>query len=380
MSGWSQQTWGLGTWGLLGDINVSVTGQALTAALGNETVIIDIDQGVTGLPLTAALGNETIVIANVTIPNGIAMSTNLGQADAGPDAMATGIAMSMGLGTVDAFNQQGWGRAGWNDFAWGIAGNLIAPGQALTGALGTAVASIDVSTGPSTNNNQLITTTLNSVTLDIVGKVFPVGIGMTSALGTADAGPDAMATGNQATLSLGTVEAFNQTGWGRQQWNVNAWGVEGQFATATPTGIAMTAAITTPNINGDSILTLNTLNVAQATLGIVDPAPDASVTGNLITANLGTAVGRAGAGATPSGIAMTAALGTAVGVPGQEIVPTGIAMNNQLASVSVNIHIDIQLTGFGLTMNQGSGSALIWNEVNTGSAPITPPGWQEVAA
>ena len=77
---------------------------------------------------------------------------------------------------------------------------------------------------------------------------------------------------------------------------------------------------------------------------------------------------------------MTAALGTAVGVPGQEIVPTGIAMNNQLASVSVNIHIDIQLTGFGLTMNQGSGSALIWNEVNTGSAPITPPGWQEVAA
>ena len=55
-------------------------------------------------------------------------------------------------------------------------------------------------------------------------------------------------------------------------------------------------------------------------------------------------------------------------------------MNNQLASVSVNIHIDIQLTGLSLTMNQGSGSALIWNEVNTGSAPLDPPGWQEVAA
>jgi len=301
---------------------------------------------------------------------------------ADPTFTVTGIALTASLGdetTVGEINT-GWGRAGWNDFAWGIAGNLIAPGQALTGALGTAVASIDVSTGPSTNNNQLITTTLNSVTLDIVGKVFPVGFGMTSALGTADAGPDAMATGIAMSMGLGTIDAFNQTGWGRQGWNVNAWGVEGQFANVDVTGIAMTAAITTPNINGDSVLTLNTLNVAQATLGIVDPAPDASVTGNLITANLGTAVGQAGAGATPSGIAMTAALGTAVGVPGQEIVPTGIAMNNQLASVSVNIHIDIQLTGFGLTMNQGSANALIWNEVNTGSAPITPPGWQEVAA
>ena len=77
---------------------------------------------------------------------------------------------------------------------------------------------------------------------------------------------------------------------------------------------------------------------------------------------------------------MTAALGTAVGVPAQEVPVTGLALTSQLASASVVIHIDIQLTGLDLTINQGSGSALIWNEVNTGSAPITPPGWQEVAA
>jgi len=301
---------------------------------------------------------------------------------ADPTFTLTGIAFSASLGdetTVGEINN-GWGRLGWNEQAWGIAGTFIATGDAVTATLGTVVASIDVSTGPSTNNNQLITTTLNDVTIDIVGKAFPTGIAMTSALGTADAGPDAMATGNAMSMGLGTIDAFNQTGWGRQGWNVNGWGVEGQFANVDVTGIAMTAAITSPNINGDSVLTLNTLNVAQATLGNVDPAPDASVTGNLITANLGTAVGQAGAGATPSGIAMTAALGTAVGVPGQTIVPTGIAMNNQLASVTAVIHIDIQLTGLGLTMNQGSGSALIWNEVNTGSAPITPPGWTEVAA
>ena len=38
-----------------------------------------------------------------------------------------------------------------------------------------------------------------------------------------------------------------------------------------------------------------------------------------MVANLGTAVGQAGAGASPSGIAMTAGLGTVTAVPGQEI-------------------------------------------------------------
>ena len=301
---------------------------------------------------------------------------------ADPTFTVTGIALTASLGdetTVGEINT-GWGRLAWNDSAWGIAGNLIAPGQALTGTLASVVASIDVSTGPSTNNNQLITTALGSVVADIQTKVFPTGFALTNSLGTADAGPDAMATGNAMSMGLGTIDAFNQTGWGRQGWNVNAWGVEGQFANVDVTGIAMTAAVGTLAITGNANLTLNTLNVAQATLGIVDPAPDASITGNLITANLGTALGLAGAGASPTGIAMTAGLGTAVGVPSQEVDVTGLPLNNQLAGVSVVIHIDIQLTGLSLTMNQGSGSALIWNEVNTGSAPITPPGWQEVAA
>ena len=299
-----------------------------------------------------------------------------------PTFTVTGIALTASLGdetTVGEINL-GWGRLGWNEQAWGIAGTFIATGDAVTATLGSVVASIDVSTGPSTNNNQLITTTLNDVTIDIQTQVFPTGLPLTAAEGTADAGPDAMATGIGMAMGLGTLEAFNQTGWGRQQWNVNAWGVEGQFANVDVTGISMTAAAGTLGATGTASLTLNTLNVAQATLGNLDPAPDANALGQQMIGNLGTALGLAGAGASPTGIPMTAALGTAVGVPGQEVDVTGISMNNQLASVSVNIHIDIQLTGLSLTMNQGSGSALIWNEVNTGSAPIIPPGWQEVAA
>ena len=302
---------------------------------------------------------------------------------ADPTFTVTGIALSASLGdetTVGEINL-GWGRLGWNEQAWGIAGTFIATGDAVTATLGSVVASIDVSTGPSTNNNQLITASLGNETIDIQTKVFPTGIGMTSALGTADAGPDAMATGIAMSMGLGTIDAFNQTGWGRQGWNVNAWGVEGQFANVTLTGIAMTAAAGTLGATGTASLTLNTLNVVQATLGTVDPAPDASITGNLITANLGTAVGQAGAGATPSGIAMTAGLGTVTAVPSQEVPLTGIPAEVRLSSAfNIVIHIDVQVTGLSLTMNQGSGNALIWNEVNTGSAPITPPGWQEVAA
>jgi len=302
---------------------------------------------------------------------------------ADPTFTLTGIALSASLGdetTVGEINN-GWGRLGWNEQAWGIAGTFIATGDAVTATLGSVVASIDVSTGPSTNNNQLITTTLNDVTIDIQTKVFPSGLPLTAAEGTADAGPDAMATGNAMSMGLGTIDAFNQTGWGRQGWNVNAWGVEGQFANVDVTGIAMTAAAGTLAATGTATLTLNTLNVAQATLGNADPAPDAMIIGEPMIASLGTAVGRAGAGATPSGIAMTAGLGTVTAVPGQEIALTGIPAEARLSSAFViNIHVDIQVTGLGLTMNQGSGSALIWNEVNTGSAPITPPGWQEVAA
>jgi len=302
---------------------------------------------------------------------------------ADPTFSVTGIALTASLGdetTVGEINN-GWGRLGWNEQAWGIAGTFIATGDAVTATLGSVVASIDVSTGPSTNNNQLITTALGSPTIDIQTKVFPSGLPLTAAEGTADAGPDAMATGIAMSMGLGTIDAFNQTGWGRQGWNVNAWGVEGQFANVTLTGIAMTAAAGTLAMTGNANLTLNTLNVAQATLGNADPAPDAMIIGEPMIASLGTAVGRAGAGATPSGIAMTAGLGTVTVVPGQEVPLTGIPAEARLSSAfNIIIHVDIQVTGFGLTMNQGSANALIWNEVNTGSAPITPPGWQEVAA
>jgi len=303
---------------------------------------------------------------------------------ANPTFTLTGVSLSGVLGTtteVDGQINTGWGRIEWGINAWGEFGTALPTGIGASFNLGTIATQIDVTATNSTNNNQTITGALGSVSVDIAVVVFPSGLPATTTLGTADASPDALATTNHATMSLGTVDAYNQTGWGRQQWNVNAWGVEGQYANVDVTGIAMTSALgTSSEISGDASLTLNTLNVAQATLGVVDPAPDATVTGNFMIGATGQLGMQGDVPQDVTGIAMSAGLGSVVAVPGQEVLLTGLPALARLSSPSYIIHVDVLVTGNSLTMAQGSGSALIWNEVNTGTAPITPPGWQEVAA
>ena len=302
---------------------------------------------------------------------------------ANPTFTLTGVSLSGVLGTtteVDGQINTGWGRIEWGINAWSEFGSALPTGIGASFNVGTIAVQIDVTATNSTNNNQTITAAVNSVAIDIQGKVFPTGFGLSGTLGTADAGPDAMLTTNHATMGLGSVQAYNQTGWGRQEWNENAWGVEGQYANVDVTGIAMTGAIGSLSLAGESVVTLNTLNVAQATLGVVDPAPDATVTGNFMIGALGTLGMQGDVSLDVTGIAMSAGLGSVVAVPGQEVLLTGLPALARLSSPSYIIHVDVLLTGNALTMAQGSGSALIWNEVNTGTAPITPPGWQEVAA
>ena len=275
MAGWNVSTWGLGTWGLLGDINVSVTGQALSASLGNETTKTDVAPIPTGFPLTTATTTPTILIAVEPPITGIAMTANLGTADAGPDAMLTGNAMSM---------------------------------------------------------------------------------------------------------SLGTVDAFNTTGWGRLQWGINSWGRPGIDISTSVTGIAMTAAAGTLAATGTATVTANTLNVAQLTLGNVDPAPDAMITGNFMIGALGNLGFQGDVLPVPTGIAMSANLGSVTVDLNQQVDVTGFALTAALGDETAFSDVIVDTTGFGLTITLNSASALIWNEINTGSAPIDPPGWQEVVA
>ncbi len=303
--------------------------------------------------------------------------------NANPTPIVTGFGMSAALGDESSSTEVnvGWGRQEWGLQGWGIAGTTIPTGISATFNLGTVTTTANANTGPSTNNNQLLTTGLGSVTAFGLAQVPVTGFALTNNLGTADAGPDAMATGDAVVASLGTVEAFNNEGWGRLGWSINDWGDAGSSAQVDVSGIAMTAALGTPTeVTGDATIVANTLNVAQLTLGVVDPAPDAAVTGNFMIGALGTLGMQGDVLPVPTGIAMSANLGSVTVDLNQQVNVTGNPLLARVASVTAFTDVNATFNGFGLTTTVGSGNALIWNEVNTGSAPIDPPGWREVVA
>ncbi len=302
---------------------------------------------------------------------------------ADPSFTVTGIALTASLGDESSSTEVnvGWGRQEWGLQGWGIAGTTIPTGIAASFSLGTVTTTADANTGPSTNNNQLLTGALGTATAVGIAEVPVTGFALTNNLGTVDASPDAMPTSVAATMGLGTVEAFNNEGWGRLGWSINDWGDAGSSVQADVSGFAMTAALGTPTeITGDATVVANTLNVAQITLGVVDPAPDAAVTGNFMIGALGTLGMQGDVAPTVTGFALSAALGNETVDLNTPVNVTGNPLLARVASVSAFTDVNATFNGFGLTTTVGSGNALIWNDVNTGSAPIDPPGWREVVA
>jgi hypothetical protein len=57
---------------------------------------------------------------------------------------------------------------------------------------------------------------------------------------------------------------------------------------------------------------------------------------------------------------------------------TGQEMTMQEGDETVTGNANVSVSGNALTMATGSLRTLIWNQVNTGTAPVVPPGWQEV--
>jgi hypothetical protein len=92
--------------------------------------------------------------------------------------------------------------------------------------------------------------------------------------------------------------------------------------------------------------------------------------------NAPTVIGDANVSVT--GIGFTANLGTAVLDANTLIDVTGFDLTMQEGTATAPDSLAI-LTGIEMTMAEGSIQNIIWNPVDTGNAPIDPPGWKEVA-
>jgi hypothetical protein len=272
----------------------------------------------------------------------------------------------------------GWNKLTWGFGTWGLLGNITVSltGQAFSASLGNETSKTDYTNTPT---GQALTATLSSPS-SVTGttSAYPTGEALTFTLANADAGPDAMLTTNLASISLGSVSAYNSEGWGRYFWGQWVWGEVGDWANVSVTGQALTAALGNETVEAHATVSPSGLSIAQVTLGQVDPAPDAFPLGNGALLALGTLA--QGSAKTVTGEAMTMSLASVTIDLNTPVDVTGIGASIALASVTAYTDIDVIPTGFGLTMGVGSGSALIWNDVDTGSAPITPPGWQDVAA
>ncbi len=288
-----------------------------------------------------------------------------------------GASFNIGTSTADGTVEFGWSRLAWGENAWGIQGDVLVSGVSASASLGDESISIDVNPIPTGIE---MTASQGDESIEISFEIELTGLPITSNLGIADAGPDAMLQGIGGTASVGSVEAYNLEGWGRYFYGQFEWGATGEWEQVDLTGIALSANVGTLDITGTADIDV-TGEAMTAEEGTLDPAPDAEVTGIGFQADLavGTVVvGEANVTVVGEGIAAGLGLGQLDAVTIAAV--NGISLSANLGSVTTFGNANVIPTGIGLTSELGTIKTIIWNQVDTGTAPVDPPGWVEVAA
>ena len=268
--------------------------------------------------------------------------------------------------TVEAFVNVGWGSDQWGIETWGESGsNHLVTGLAMTMAEGLGGVAINGDSNLIPTGNSL---TLSTETPEVFASFVaePTGIEMVMTLSYDPEIIDAI--GQELVMALGSavgdantiaeVSAQSPVTWGNSNYGFGVYGNQ----------------------------PVNTLVMAMSeNFSGVDPAPDAEATGQAMAMNLApgnTFIIQADANTDVSGQTMTVNLNsvvvdlnTPVDVSG---FPLTAALNND--DIIIIPECNVSPTGFGLTASLGTATnVLIWNEVDTGTAPVDPPGWQEVS-
>ena len=322
----------------------------------------------------------------------------------------TGLSNSIALNSVDAYPNQGWGSDFWGVENWGESGNVVTlTGIGLTidsgqkeawGQLGWNATTTEwggpyvpeIAIGQQINaSGQQLNISLNNVTEVITVDAFPQGNQLTTNLGTLDPAPDAEVTGQQLNTSLGSLTVYNEQGWGRDRWGTEVWGAEGIWAsvqlTNTNLGLGVTSGIqetwgqdewgaSTTEWGGNSVTDVDIKTFAAVSgielslaEGVVDPSPDATVTGIGMTVGLGLGTVTANAN---TGVLTGQQLNIAQGTAELDAVTfanvTGQQLNSSVGTAVAGASAEIDPTGIGLTLSVNSINVQSWQIVNTGSS------------
>lgn len=270
----------------------------------------------------------------------------------------TGISASANVGTLttDTEVNKGWGSDTWGTETWGISGLLVeVTGISLSANVGTLTTTANADVVPTSipiTGNVGTVEAFASFTQELTGvsAIMSVnfdpevvdlsGISLSANLGTA------VLDANTIAEVSTTVASY----WGSNTWGSGAWGNEPVET------LAMTA-----------------------NEGTVDPSPDATVVGigfGMAVATGTVVTGEANVTVVGEGFSAALGIGELDAVTFADV--TSISMTANLGSVTTFGNANVFPTGIELTMALNSANPVIWNEVNTGSAPLDPPGWQEV--
>ena len=406
--GWGGNTWNVGEWGSVNTGNQLVTGFGLSANLGSVEQTSSTGWGrntwgsgiwngfgdviLSGLAMTATVGDE--LIDTETNRGWGRKGWNVDAWGIGGQVLANNFSLPMTLASVSIDNEinTGWGSDGWGVEGWGESILTVTP-------TGIAMTAFEGSAGLSFDGDSNLTLTGNSLTMAAPATVeafaafiatpsgFPLtmqqtfdsptvavtGIALTATLGDESSAPNTIAE----------VNAFSPGYWGyRSTWGFSAWG-NGQTNTLV---MSMLENFSGADPQPDASVTGQEIAIALAAGDTFDITGDANIAP---LAAMGWSDGTWGESRWGNGLyrpdtddifPLTAALGTAVLDAVTNPTITGLGVQQvRLGSVTVIGEGKVIPTGNNLTIGQGTGTnVLIWNAVDTGSAPTTPPGWQEV--
>ena len=394
LSGWDAYSWGQGNWGEIPNSDITLTGLSATFSLGQ------VEQSSSSGWGRSTWGSESWNSYGDAVPSGVSATFNIGDVTidneiisgwggspwgntgwgAYGDVLLSGISLSTNLGSVSIDNQIniGWGSDTWGYETWGASGLIVSPtGIEATFNIGTLGAAADATTGALTG--QELTTTVGDAEGYIDFREIVSGFSLPMTLQYSEVVINA--TGFGLTMQEGeevadantiaTVSAESPVTWGNAAWGYGVY--------------------------GNQPVTTLAMSMQE---GNLDPAPDATVTGNAAAMFIGTLSlsGDANTGvltninwgeqawgestwgngtyfdATGYAQAATISLGTAVGDANTIASITGQLMTMQEGDEGTTANARVNVTGINLTFSAGTVYNLIWNEVNTGTTSI----WSEV--
>ena len=198
-----------------------------------------------------------------------------------------GLTSSIGSVTVDAEINTGWGRAAWNNDAWGIQGDVLLGGVSATASVGS-ISPADVMgvTGVSATASVGAPTVIGDITQALTG------VSATSSVGSISPADVMGVTGVSATSSVGSIAPADVMG----LTGVSASVSLGDISTSSnpiivPTSLSMTSSV--GSISPADVMGLTGVS-ATGSVGTLTPADVMGLTGIEATASVagfGTATG-----------------------------------------------------------------------------------------